>query len=328
MNSLRKLLIKKVIVYLRVLRIYYYDMRRFYRYSNVQQDFTNEDAFKGRLTILYHVIEKGLTMPETRMGFGQPVVEDLLGLLQRYEDLGYNKTALEFKHSIGVLNEYFNFHEESNFELPEVLVIKHKAFVNRIGLAEGTRQLKYTREEFFKFKNSSFETFSQSRYSSRNYIDKEISLDVIENCIKLALKSPTSCNRQLNRIYVVRGTEMKKKVLQLQYGNRGFGHLANTILVLSANISYFQGVNDRNESYINTGMFAMSLLNAFHHYEIGACPLNWSVDHKRDEAMRALLGVPDNERIGLVVSCGYVPELFEIASSPRLEVKDVAKIFN
>ncbi|MFD2966734.1 nitroreductase family protein [Sphingobacterium bambusae] len=328
MNQVKNLLGKGVLVYLRVLRIYFYDLSRFYRHSNVKQLFVSEDAFKGRITILYHVIEKGLTMPETRLGFGIPVVNDLMDLLIVYSKEGKDVNILEFKHSAAVLEEYFSFHQERGFDLPKDLIDKYLDYRKVVKSEIPARQLKFTRDQYFKSKNEPFEQFALSRYSCRNYSQEEIPNDILEKCVKLAMKSPTSCNRQLNRIYVVKNKETRDEVLKLQYGNRGFGHLASTLFILTANISYFQGVNDRNESYINTGMFAMSLLNALHHYEIGACPLNWSVDHKRDQALRELLGIPDNERIGLVISCGFLPDHFEIASSPRLEVNNIAKFFN
>lgn len=328
MNKVKSLLGKNFLMYLRVIRIYFYDLSRFYKHSNVKQLFASEEAYKGRLTILYHVIEKGLTMPETRLGFGLPVVNDLIDLLIKFKREKRDLTSLEFTHSCAVLDEYFVFHREKNFDLPAELIQKYDKFRADINSKNLSQQLKFTREDYFRFKDQSFERFALSRYSARNYSNVEIPNDILERCIKLAMKSPTSCNRQLNRIYVIKNPKVKEQVLSLQYGNRGFGHLASTLFVLTANISYFQGVNDRNESYINTGMFAMSLLNALHHHEIGACPLNWSVDHKRDTALRAVLGIPDNERIGLVVSAGYLPDEFEIASSPRLEVDKIAKFFN
>lgn len=327
MNRLKAVLGKNALVYMRVLRIYMYDLSRFYKQSNVKQLFSNEDAYKGRLTILYHVLEKGLTMPETRLGFGAPVVSDLLALLTRYKELGYRTDALEFEHSCRVLVEYFTFHALRGFVLPAALSASYAQFQAAVELGEATQQLHFTRERYFQHKDAAFADFFQSRYSCRNYSDVPIPKEIIRNSIKIAMKSPTSCNRQLNRIYVISDPLLKAELLKLQYGNRGFGHLASTLFVLTANISYFQGVNDRNESYINTGMFAMSLLSALHHYEIGACPLNWSVDHKRDSALRELLSIPDNERIGLVVSAGYLPDHFEIASSPRLEVDNIAKFF-
>lgn len=327
MNRLKTLLGKNALVYMRVLRIYFYDLTRFYKQSNVKQLFRNQDAYKGRLTILYHVIEKGLTMPQTRLGFGGPVVMDLMDLLAQFKRLGYDVNCMEFKHSANVLAEYFTFHAERNFELPSELAERYKRFQHMVTAGNATQQLRFTRTEYFRHKDASFDQFSLSRYSCRNYSDTPIPREVIQKCIRLAMKSPTSCNRQLNRIYVVSDPAIKEEVLKLQYGNRGFGHLASTLFILTANISYFQGVNDRNESYINTGMFAMSLLNALHHNEIGACPLNWSVDHKRDAALRKLLSIPDNERIGLVISAGYLPESFDIASSPRLEVDHIAKFF-
>lgn len=327
MSVIKELMPKKLKVFIKLSQVFTYDFNRFIRNSNVYQTFDTENKLKGKLTIYYHVIEKGLTMPDTRLGFGETVVLELLDMMNMYLDKSYNMSSLEFVHSMNVLEEYVEFHEKLNHKLNEKIINSVSSLKSRITGYETIKQLEFDRDVYFAHKESSFEKFCLSRYSSRNYSNVEIPLDILKNCIKLALKTPTSCNRQLNRVYMVRSAEMKNEVLKLQYGNRGFGHLADTLFVITADISVFQGPNDRNESFVNSGMFAMSLLYALHRYEIGACPLNWSVEVERDLKLRELLGIPNHERVGLVISCGYLPDRIKIASSPRLDINDVTKIF-
>ena len=42
-------------------------------------------------------------------------------------------------------------------------------------------------------------------------------------------------------------------------------------------------------------LFIMSLLNALHFYNIGACSLNWSVDESREQKLREILNLQNNE---------------------------------
>lgn len=327
MSFLKNMVPKKMRVLAKLSRVYLYDFRRFAFNSNVYQTFDTESKLKGKLTIYYHVVEKGLTMPETRLGFGQPVVQELVKMLEMYIHKGYDQSKLEFLHSINVLEEYEDFHKAHDYELEAELVNSIDRLKSKIKRFQTCKQLEFERNEFFSLKDAPFDQFCLSRHSSRNYSDKQIPLEILQNCVRLALKSPSSCNRQLNRIYMVRDTKMKEEVLKLQNGNRGFGHLADTLFVITADISVFQGPNDRNESYINSGMFAMSLMYALHRNEIGSCPLNWSVEVERDVKLRKLLGIPENERVGLVISCGYLPDRIRIASSPRLPLEDVIKTF-
>lgn len=327
MSFIKKIVPKKVKIIAKLSKLYVYDFNRFIRNSNVYQTFDTENKLKGKLTIYYHVLEKGLTMPDTRLGFGEPVVMELLSMMNMYLDKKYNASSLEFVHAMNVLDEYAEFHLHHSFTLNPVITAEIARLRLRITAYETPKQYEFDREVYFAHKESSFDQFCLSRYSSRNYSDVKIPEDVLMKCVRLALKSPTSCNRQVNRIYMVRSEEMKAEVLKLQYGNRGFGHLADTLFVITADISVFQGPNDRNESFVNSGMFAMSLLYALHRYDIGACPLNWSVEVHRDLKLRKLLGIPDHERVGLVISCGYLPDKIKIASSPRLDAEQVVKIF-
>jgi nitroreductase len=326
MNYIKKIIPKKLKIFLKLFKVYAYDFRVFIVNSSVFQTFDTENKLKGKLTIYYHVLEKGLTMPETKLGFGQPVVYDLIELIELYILKGYNITSLELVHSINVLEEYLEFHQINKFDLDLKIIDKIKILRSKIKYVPTQNQFELEKTTYFENNKSSFEKFSLSRYSLRNYTDTEIPIEILHKCIQIAMKSPTSCNRQLNRIYAVRDKKVKQEVLKLQYGNRGFGHLADTIFVITADISVFQGTNDRNESYINSGMFAMSLLYALHRYEIGACPLNWSVEVERDLALRKLLGIPKNERVGVLISCGYLPDKVKIASSPRLSVEQIIKI--
>ena len=149
-------------------------------------------------------------------------------------------------------------------------------------------------------------------------------MDVLYHCIEQASSSPSDCNRQPSRVVIVRNRKTLDEILQLQNGNRGFGHLINTMLVITSDLSVFQG-NERNEPFLNAGMFSMTLLYALHNSKIGACLLNWAATDSNDKELRKLLNVPDNEQIELLIGCGYIPDEIDIALSPRFPVSDITR---
>lgn len=325
-NILKKSAPKWLKISYKVSNIYWYDYQRFIKHSNIYQKFETANKLKGKLTIYNHVVEKGLTMPNTKLGFGTDVINELIGMCFMYIDKGYDLTSLEFIHTVNVLKEYVEYHVKNTYQLNEHVVAQINAIAEKAGTCATSKQLEFSANQFFKESNSAFDKFCLSRYSIRNYTSEEVPLDTLQNCIELAQKTPSSCNRQPNRVYIVKSPDKVKGVLSLQHGNRGFGHLASTLLIVTSDISVFQGTNDRNESYINSGMFSMSLIYALHFHKIGACPLNWSVDSKIDSKLRALLEIPDNERISLVISCGFIPEEVKVAASPRLNWSEITKI--
>ena len=299
-----------------------YDIKRRV-YDKVYNNSETEKVQRD-LTLLYHIVEKGLTMPVPRPGFGKKVVLDLCRVVNLYDKMNLPLNDLEFSQSISVLKEYGAFHSEIGYKLDDELNEKLYAIINRFKTLEGLKQKNVTREEYFKGINEPFDVFCRSRYSVRNYTDEEIPLTVLSECIELAQKSPSFCNRQPTRVHVVKSHELKQGILELQNGNRGFGHLAETLLVISSVISTTKDIHERNENHLNGGMFIMTLLNALHFHKIGACSLNWSVSSDKDMKLRALLNIPENEVVLMIISCGYIPDKIALASSPRKNAKEIS----
>jgi len=281
------------------------------------------EKVKRDLTLLYHIVEKGLTMPVPRPGFGKQVVIDLCKVVLRYEDMKLPQHELEFAQSVTVLKEYAEFHNGIGFELEKEISDSLAKIVNRFDDIHGTHQIQTTDNAYFRDINAPFDAFCMSRFSVRSYTDKEIPMEVLYDCVDLAQKSPSFCNRQPTRVHIVKSPAKKESILAIQNGNRGFGHLAETLIVLTSVISVTKDIHERNENHLNGGMFAMTLLNALHFNKIAACALNWSVDNEKDMKMRQILKVPENEVVLLVISCGYPPESFKVASSPRKKAAEI-----
>lgn len=280
------------------------------------------EKLKRDLTLSYHIVEKGLTMPEPRLGFGKAIVTGLADNVLQYHKLNF-KIDLEFNQAVSVLREYLEFHKEVGFELDEDLAQKLEHIDNDFKDIKGLNQLRVTATDYFSEINDSFDKFCMSRYTVRNFTKEVVPLETFYACIDLAQKSPSFCNRQPTRVHIVKSEKQKEAILGIQNGNRGFGHLAETLLVISSNISTTKDIHERNENHLNGGMFSMTLLNALHFHRIGACALNWSVSNDKDQKIREILNISDTEVVLLIIACGKVPKEFSIASSPRKTAKQI-----
>jgi nitroreductase len=324
-NLVKRIIPEKLRIYRTLLIGYSYDLKRYYKYSNSYTKIDTLQKFEALGTYYYHVVEKGLTMPKPRLGFGKENLFRLINLALLYKEAGYDTKRRTYQHILGVLKEYLIFHKNRNFELLDDIKNKIEELLKGEEEIAPSKQLSFNVRDFFKNKDANFGDFCMSRHTVRNYSDKDIPQEVFDECVKLAQKTPSACNRQPNRMYIVKDVEKQKKILQLQNGNRGFGELANALVVFTGTLSSFRLQGERNEVYFNSGMFAMTFIYALHHYGIGSCALNWSVGPKWDKGLRRLLNIPGEETVTLILSCGYLPENLKIATSPRKGLNEVVK---
>lgn len=323
-NLARKLVPKKLRIWRMIYLTYGPDIRKFSEL--LMKHTTNQDNYTARITEIYHVLEKGLTMPEPKFGFGENQILELLALLKQYRKLNFDTTIPEINYAIKVLNEYVHFHKSNNFELKQEILKGIEEIGQKLCCFDCSKQLYFTKESFLKYYSSNFAEFSQSRHSLRNYSSEIIPLEELIDSVKLAQNAPSSCNRQPVRVYLLRRRSLIQQVLDLQGGNRGFGHLVTSVFVITANISCFKNLLERWQPAINAGFFGMALLYALHSKKIGATILNWSKEASLDKKLSQILDIPKNEQIEFLISCGYPAKEFKIPASPRKDVESICKI--
>ena len=204
-------------------------------------------------------------------------------------------------------------HDVTNAEL--------NAFLDTLNPDDGTGGTKpVTRAEIEAITQDVGHDFFWSRHSVRQYADTPVPMDMIRQAVDMARKTPTVCNRQGPRVHVF---EDAQQALNWQPGNKGFGHLASRGLIVTADLQAFSGNGERNQPFVDGGMFAMSLLYALHALGLGACPLAWSMRPSDDRAMRTALGIPDSEAVIMMISVGHLPETLQVAKSHRMPLEHI-----
>ncbi|MDD4055315.1 MAG: nitroreductase family protein [Bacteroides sp.] len=311
--------IKKTIKKNNYFKEYKYDYERYINYSSTNG---SDSAIKliGEIIRYYHVIEKGLTMPETRLGFGNSTITRLCVLCNDYISK-FGNNDIQLKHALSVIFEYKQYHNEQNYQLNielETAISDLKSIEPNI---KPVTQKTVLKEEYFKYKLSSFPDFSNSRSSIRNYSIEDIVEEKLIAALELVRNTPSACNRQPWRTYVFNNKDQINAILKIQGGNRGFGHLTNKLILISGELGGFFGISERNQVYIDGGMYAMNLLYSLHYYEIATCILNCSHDLEKDKKMRELCKIKDSEVFIAIIACGIAPESFKHALSLRYNLK-------
>lgn len=155
---------------------------------------------------------------------------------------------------------------------------------------------------------------------------EEVDLATIEKAVSMASFTPSVCNRQNWKVFVFTSAEDKRRVLAFQNGNRGFGEQASKVLGVTTGLQGFVSPGERNQCWIDGGMFAMSLLYALHSMGVGTCSLNWSVEMETDQGMRAAAGIPDSHAVIMLIAVGHYPAHLRVAQSPRKQLGDIVVV--
>jgi nitroreductase len=310
-----------------VIRSYIYDYRRFKKYYTSE---TKKEIDVESLTawILQdkHRLEKGISLPSPRESFGEIVIKRLVANTLKYANT-FGKDDIYFI-ALGSLKAYQQFHIENGLQVkPSILQLieslpeddfKHER-TNDVGLNQP-----------YETPNTSeyFTSFIDTRKSCRNFdTTKSIPDSVIEEVIKLSIRTPSVCNRQHWKVHIYSGKKAKH-LLELQNGNQGFTENIPYVAVLTSDLRAFYMAYERTQAFTDGGMFAMSFIYALHAYGISSCPLNWCVAPDYNEALYKRSGIPKSESCIMFVAFGYGANDCRRAKSPRLDVSNFYTIDN
>lgn len=276
----------------------------------------------AELMVANHTMEKGLTMPKRRLGFGYPKVRGLIDRCRKYIK-DYSPNHIEIQCSIDILQQYYDLHADNHFELPDD-IIKGIQEVKKSKLYDTKFCYETTKSEYFSTTDN-FKDFALSRHSVRWYSDEKVPTEDIINAIHLAQTAPSACNRQEIKVYVVSTDEKKDALLKLHKGHTGFGEQADRILLITADMGFWQCYN-RTSAFLDAGIFTMNLLYALHYYGICTCTLNAHLSIKNQRMLRKIVGYSESEIPTVFISIGKAPEKFMVTGSQRVEKETIYKI--
>lgn len=158
------------------------------------------------LMVANYTLEKGLTMPSCRLGFGYPKVRGVIANCRKYIR-DYSPNHIEIQCAIGILQQYYNMHVDNHFELPEDIVVGIQDLL-KSKLCNTKLCYETTKSEYFA-PTDNFKDFALSRHSIRWYSDEIVPNEDVIKAIHLAQTAPSACNRQEIKVYVIASEEKK-----------------------------------------------------------------------------------------------------------------------
>lgn len=307
-----------------------YDFWRYSRFSSSVFRGDSEEKLRALITIHYHSIEKGLSLNNPRPGFGVAAVDTLVDHLSRYLD--QYGPAPHLSVPLNALRAYLEFNRRHGIEKPDLesrVAAFERAYANALGpLPPGGGVTVLARDEIETAVKGVGADFFLKRYSIRQFAPADVPMTLIQEAVRRAQKTPAVCNRQSGRAWVVSGTEDVARILDIQKGARGFAEHVNKVIVVTSDLCNFQSPGERYQSWIDGGLFAMSLIYALHSLGLGSCCLNWSMEYQRDLELKRFLKMPQSETVIMLLAVGALPEELAVAESRRKPLDEVLVQFS
>lgn len=309
-------LLKHVKFYFNLTSSYRYDRIRYQRHCHGVAFDTTRGQQASKLLKSYHSLEKGLSLNnnERRTGFGiakaQSVINEINAYQAQHDSDGVADAAA------AAVREYHTFNTQHGLNLDFTSKWLHSRS-DKFGIG-GTRDV--TKGDIQRAVSGVENDFFLLRHSIRDFTGESVAMEDIRHAVFLAQKTPSVCNRQGARVYCFK---QAPSALQWQPGNAGFGHRASRALVVTCDLQAFSGTGERNQCWVDGGMFSMSLIYALHSMGYGTCPLAWTTEAKSDRRMRDALDIPENHAVVMFIAVGVLPQRFRVAKTYRLDLDQI-----
>lgn len=305
-------------------KLYKFDKNRYLNYAYELNDEYSYDNLRSKITFHYHSIEKGLSNKNIRLGFGSKAFEGLFYAMDKYIELGYPTDDNRFQEGISVINEYLKLHEERNFPVQWVSGKQKEYMKFDTGIYNGKAGYGVIhKNELPQYESLNFKELAYNRHSIRDFGEEMIEDNKIYEAIEIATKTPSVCNRQACKVYQIKDSIILKKTFELQRGLTTNGENLQQMLLVTSNREYMNGPHERNQTYIDGGMFTMSLIYALTYRNIATCALNTNFSLKKEKKMREILDIPLSEDLIAFIAIGSYAEENSYAKSPRDSYKEI-----
>ncbi|MEJ1325591.1 nitroreductase family protein [Latilactobacillus sakei] len=307
-------LIKRIAAPYRLRLLYSADRRRFLQSSFELNNKKSVDNLRGEITFEAHAIEKGLTHIEIRPLFGKKRIETLKRLLRQYVKRNLDVSDSRFLIGVSVLKQYVEIHQSLGLQVPELddFILEFDKY--RQVPAGSIVMLK---NDVLMNVNRNFEKLAWYRHSVRDFGTENLNIQLVINALKISQRTPSVCNRQPWKNYIITDSQKMKKVLSIQSGIDGMASNVQAVSVITTDNSYFGSITEHNQGFIDGGLYAMSFIYALTQQGLATCALNMDFNLSTSKAIRDECGITEQENLILVVAIGTYPDNFKVPVSSR-----------
>lgn len=286
-----------------------YDMKRFLVHGGKFR--TDGATLAGRIRLIVHALEKGLSVADGSREFGKEKALELMQCLEAYRTTAMpDQQALLLAES--VLSAYRSYRQSKGEDvsfLPEYIAV----------IPAGA--MDYQMQAL-----PDFSEIARARHSVRCFGTATVTAEQLKEAVALAQTAPSACNRQSSRVYACVSPDKIKRIMAVHGGTRGFVNTA-AVLALTGDLRLYTSEYERHTVYVDGGIFLMNLLYSLQSVGLAACPIIWGSEPDNDGVLYELLSIPREEQIVSLLMVGAMPEnVVRIPVSSKRGTETVLKI--
>lgn len=285
---------------------------------------------RARMIFHAHAIEKGLSRSDFRAGFGKIAVPGLAKEMNAWVTTGRDLDDPFFQSSCAVMQTYFQRHaalgaDVSHFR--ELFSPESQTQIDNCTHQEGgVIAANLEREPVAKNEaERSFIDVMYGRRSVREFTSEPVRDDEIARAVQIAMQAPSVCNRQGARVHQFENPQIIKSVLDIQGGFNGY-QMPPRLLLVTADLDAFLFAPERNQPFVDGGLFMMSLLLGLTQVGLGSCSLNTAMGIEKERKIRELIDIPDHEVFISFVAVGHYDEKVLVPRSKRTNIDHVLQL--
>lgn len=289
-------------------------------------------AARARLMFHTHAIEKGLSRTDFRPGFGKIAVPNLAKEMNSWLAAGRDADDQFFRSGASVMRAYFKHHHMMNFDVSEFYNLFNPSVQQLIADADTSHGGVLTADSDRETPvptgtNKSFLDVVYGRRSVREFTADPVNDEDIRAAVQIAMQAPSVCNRQAARVHLFHDPKAIKAALDIQGGFGGY-QMPPRLLLVTSDLTAFLFAAERNQPFIDGGLFMMNLLLGLQQMGLGSCSLNTAMNAERENAIRKILGIPETEVFIAFVATGHYDGSILTPQSRRIPVNEVLVLHN
>lgn len=306
------------------LNAFYSDLRRWLLYS-IKDNRANKQHQQARLLLNLHALEKGLSFKVIKKGFGKDKAMILYNLTDKYVKK-YSVDEISLL-ALGVLNAFVKHPDAGVSETLRKGLIRicNENNLSEVGMFGGVKPVEKLINLDFNTSYDDLYKIAASRSSVRHYSKEHITEEEIIQAVRYAQTAPSVCNRQASRVHVF-GKDLDL-ILATQLGNQGWADKADKLFVVTTDLNFFGSVYERNQAFIDGGMFAMQFVMGLHAQKIASCCKMYIRRPDLDKKFYKVTNIPANEiPIMLILAGHYDVDQVNVPYSYRYRVENALLI--
>ncbi len=153
------------------------------------------------------------------------------------------------------------------------------------------------------------------RRSCRNYLDREVSKEMLDKCLEAARLAPSSCNKQPWRFAIVRDQETRRKICRealLPGIKMPWAETAPVLVVLGAEPASVPHkiaplLSGIKYHLIDIGIAGEHFVLAAEAQGLGSCWIGWF----REKPVKKILNIPRKVQLLSLITIGFPAEISE-----------------